>query len=84
MDAISSPETQALSLAVLDPVADSALVIVRQVTDDTKSNKGLVHVSGVLGSSVRTRDVSAPFWAAVEGWLRDGVCFICGNFLVGV
>lgn len=46
------------------------------MTDSTTDNKGPVHVNHVIGSSVKTRDVSGPFWGAVEGWLRDGVCFI--------
>jgi len=71
-DAIANPDTQALSLQVLEKTEESTLIIVKQPTEETKKDAAPIKARWILGSSVRTRDISVPFWAAVEGWLKDG------------
>jgi NADPH:quinone reductase-like Zn-dependent oxidoreductase len=71
-DAIANPDTQALSLQVLEKTEESTLIIVKQPTEGTKKDAAPIKARWILGSSVRTRDISVPFWAAVEGWLKDG------------
>jgi hypothetical protein len=72
-DTISTPETQAFSLQVLEKAEDSALVVVREPTDETGNNAAPIKVRWIFGLSARHKDVSVPFWAAVEGWLKDEV-----------
>jgi NADPH:quinone reductase-like Zn-dependent oxidoreductase len=72
-DAIATPETQVLDLQVLERAEDSNLIVVREPTQETKNDAAPIKARWTLGSSVRTKEISVPFWAAVEGWLKDGV-----------
>lgn len=86
LDSISKADTQALSLAVLEKAEGSHLILCGWPTEDTKTKAAPINARIILGSSMRTRDVSVPFWAVVEDWLRDGVCTLIlvgrvGDFL---
>lgn len=72
-DVVSTPETQAFSLEVLDKADDTTLIIVTHPTEATKNNAAPINVRLIIGVSARTKDVSVPFWATVERWLVDGV-----------
>jgi hypothetical protein len=74
-DVISTPETQAFSLEVLDKADDTTLIIVTHPTEATKNNAAPIKVRLIIGVSARTKDVSVPFWATVERWLANGVSY---------
>jgi hypothetical protein len=70
---ISTPETQAFNLEVLDKADNATLIIVTHPTEATKNKAAPINVRLIIGVSAKTKDVSVPFWATVEQWLVDGV-----------
>jgi|SRR5882762_334482 len=74
-DVVSTPETQAWSLEVLEKADDTTLIIVRHPTEATKNNAAPINVRLIIGISARTKDVSVLFWATAERWLTDGVSY---------
>ena len=75
LDVVSTPETQAWSLEVLNKADDATLIIVRHPTEATNNNAAPINVRLIIGISARTKDVSVSFWATAERWLTDGVSY---------
>lgn len=64
-----------LCVDVLEKTRGSVVIIVKPDDDDIQKSAEPIDVRSILGISERTRDVSIPFWAAIGGWLEDGVRF---------